>query len=56
MLVMTMTPGPTEPTADQLQFQLQYIVDELLELYSHGIVIKTPQFPGGKSVSNMSLS
>ncbi|KAF8588016.1 hypothetical protein K439DRAFT_1336500 [Ramaria rubella] len=45
MLLSTMTPGLHEPTAEQLQHQLKFIVDDLLKLYDEGIVVKTPQFP-----------
>lgn len=48
MLISTMTAGPTEPTAEQLQSQLKYIVDELRNLYDHGIIVVTPKFPGGE--------
>ena len=32
-----MTPGPREPTADQLQEYLILVVDELLQLFEEGI-------------------
>jgi hypothetical protein len=45
MFIPTMTAGPTEPTADQLQNQLEVVVDDLEVLYTRGILIKTPRFP-----------
>ena len=43
-----MTPGPREPTAEQLQEYLRILVDNLLELFEHGIRIPTPSCPEGK--------
>ena len=43
-----MTPGPREPTADQLQEYLILVVDELLQLFEEGIRIPTPSFPEGE--------
>ena len=40
-----LTAGPNEPTADELQYQLKFLVDELCRLYSNGIRVKTPLFP-----------
>ncbi|KAI0311343.1 hypothetical protein OF83DRAFT_1251718 [Amylostereum chailletii] len=37
LLVGMMTPGPTEPTAKQLQEFLVLLVNELIRLYEHGI-------------------
>ena len=48
MLVCTMTPGPTEPTAEQLQLHIKMLVDELLELFHNGIIVKTPGFKEGE--------
>jgi hypothetical protein len=42
-----MTPGPKEPNAEELQHALKVVVDDLLELYNHGIRISTPQYPDG---------
>jgi hypothetical protein len=42
-----MTPGPKEPTTDQLQHLLKLIIDDLLVLYKDGVSIKTPVFPNG---------
>jgi hypothetical protein len=42
-----MTPGPTEPTAEELQNYLKLIVDDLLKLYEEGVWICTPAFPQG---------
>jgi hypothetical protein len=47
-----MTPGPHEPTANQLQNYLAPIVDDLIKLYDEGVVIKTPLFPDGKQTCN----
>ncbi|KAJ6534261.1 hypothetical protein B0H19DRAFT_840881, partial [Mycena capillaripes] len=38
-----MFPGPQEPTAEQLQNYLKIVVDDLVELYEHGMVIKTTE-------------
>ncbi|KAF8577397.1 hypothetical protein K439DRAFT_1622144 [Ramaria rubella] len=45
LLLATMTPGPHEPTAEDLQNHLKFIVDDLLLLYDEGIIVKTPMFP-----------
>ncbi|RDB26670.1 hypothetical protein Hypma_005517 [Hypsizygus marmoreus] len=37
-----MTPGPNEPTAEQLQHYLKIIVDDLVKLYEEGIVYSIP--------------
>lgn len=42
-----MTPGPTKPTAEQLQRFAVLIVDDLIRLYEHGIKIVTPLHPEG---------
>lgn len=42
-----MTPGPKEPTGDQLQHLLKIVVDDLLLLYKDGVMVKTPAFPNG---------
>ncbi|KAI0309474.1 hypothetical protein OF83DRAFT_1158491, partial [Amylostereum chailletii] len=47
LLVNMMTPGPSEPTAEQLQEYLVLIIDELIRLYDHGIVVRTPLHPEG---------
>lgn len=43
-----MLPGPQEPTALQLQNYLKIVVDDLVELYERGIIVKTPEHPNGK--------
>ena len=43
-----MTPGPTEPTAEQLQNYIALLIDDLIELYKNGVVMKTPSHPEGK--------
>lgn len=45
-----MPPGPTEPTAEQLQHHLKLIVDDLILLYENGIRIETPEHPNGVSL------
>ncbi|KAF8840023.1 hypothetical protein BDN67DRAFT_693413 [Paxillus ammoniavirescens] len=45
LLVSFMTPGPSEPTAAQLQNYMKIIVDDLLTLYDKGIIYHTPQHP-----------
>ncbi|KIK81198.1 hypothetical protein PAXRUDRAFT_35943 [Paxillus rubicundulus Ve08.2h10] len=37
LLILFMTPGPTEPTGLQLQNYLKVVVDNLLELYTHRV-------------------
>ncbi|GBE85372.1 hypothetical protein SCP_0705590 [Sparassis crispa] len=47
ILVCAMTPGPTEPTAEQVQNYLKLVVDDLLNLYENGVIMKTPSYPDG---------
>ncbi|KAF8484204.1 hypothetical protein JB92DRAFT_2799839, partial [Gautieria morchelliformis] len=47
MLIPVMTAGPKEPTADELQFYLKQIVDQLIPLYTRGILIKMPLYQNG---------
>jgi hypothetical protein len=47
LLIPLMTPGPNEPTADELQYEVELIVGQLVDFYKHGVVIKTPKFPKG---------
>jgi hypothetical protein len=47
LLIPLMMPGPNEPTADELQYEVELIVNQLVDLYKHGVVIKTPKFPKG---------
>ena len=42
-----MTPGPSEPDAEQMQQYLRIIVDDLIRLY-HGVKIPTPSCPEGE--------
>lgn len=51
-----MTPGPNEPTRDQLQHLLKIVVDDLDMLYKDGVTIKTPKYPGGTYSWCLSLS
>jgi len=48
LLVSMMTLGPTEPTAEQLQHYIALLVDDLIELYENGVVMKTLSHPEGK--------
>jgi hypothetical protein len=43
-----MPPGPTEPTAEELQSPLKLIVDDLLMLYENKITVPTLEYPNGK--------
>ncbi|KAJ7720064.1 hypothetical protein B0H14DRAFT_3521066 [Mycena olivaceomarginata] len=52
LILCGMLPGPQEPTGDQLQNHLKIVVDDLLELYEHVIIVKTPEHPNGKSFGN----
>lgn len=42
-----MTPGPKEPTAEQLQHYLRVIVDDLIMLHEEGILIETAEHTNG---------
>ncbi|TFK48342.1 hypothetical protein OE88DRAFT_1635123 [Heliocybe sulcata] len=48
LLVPVALPGPTEPTAEQLQSYLKFLVDDLELLYGDGIYIPTAKYPEGK--------
>ncbi|TDL19286.1 hypothetical protein BD410DRAFT_443930 [Rickenella mellea] len=50
LLLAAMTPGPTEPSAEQLQHYLKIIVDDLIKLYETGISIKTASRPEGRPI------
>lgn len=43
-----MTPGPREPTAEQLQNYLEIVVKDLKNLYDTGIQVKPPEHPEGR--------
>jgi hypothetical protein len=45
-----MTPGPTEPSAEQLQHYEKIIVDDLVKLFESGVHIPTPSRPDGGSI------
>jgi hypothetical protein len=47
LILAGMTPGPKEPTADQLQHYLKVTVDDLIMLHEKGILIKTAEHPNG---------
>jgi hypothetical protein len=46
-----MTPGPTEPSGEQLQHYLKIAIDDLLDLYDNGMLYKTAKFPEGKFIT-----
>lgn len=48
-----MTPGPKEPDTEQLQFFNALHVDDLVELYKHGILVPTPSCPSGEFVTQI---
>jgi len=48
LIISSMPPGPTEPTAEELQSPLKLIVDDLLMLYKDGIVVPTMEYPNGE--------
>jgi hypothetical protein len=48
LLLYGLTPGPKEFTADKLQYFMVNYVDDLIDLFERGIVIKTPKYPEGK--------
>lgn len=47
IILCCMTPGPREPTAEQLQNYLKDIVDDLIMLYERGITVTSPEHPNG---------
>lgn len=51
LILCGLTPGPKELTADELQLFMQEYVTDLLHLYDHGMVIKTPLYPEGAFLS-----
>ena len=50
MLITAMTPGPNEPTADQLQNILRLIVNDLKDLWENG---KTYKVAGNHKIFGM---
>ncbi|KDQ05579.1 hypothetical protein BOTBODRAFT_182420 [Botryobasidium botryosum FD-172 SS1] len=50
LLLSGMTPGPKEPTAEQLQEYLILLVDDLIMLLEQGVMIRTPLHPEGRLV------
>ncbi|THH29183.1 hypothetical protein EUX98_g5001, partial [Antrodiella citrinella] len=50
LLLCGLTPGPKELTSDELQFFMRAFVCDLLQMYDHGILVKTPAFPEGRRV------
>jgi len=48
LIISSMPPGPTEPTAEELQSPLKLIVDDLLMLYENKITVPTLEYPNGK--------
>lgn len=55
LLVALMTPGPDEPSGEQLQRYLKLIVDDLLRLWKDGVRYRTPQYPQGIIFSHLTL-
>lgn len=55
LLISLMTPGPNEPTQEQMQSYLKIIVDDLINLYTNIVVICTPSDPNGTFCSFWSL-
>jgi hypothetical protein len=47
LILSGMPPGPTEPTAEQLQHYLKVIVDDLILLHEEGITIFVQGHPHG---------
>lgn len=43
-------PGPKEQNPDQCQRFLRVFINELLHLWEHGTIIKTPSCPNGRRV------
>ncbi|KZT04236.1 uncharacterized protein LAESUDRAFT_629493, partial [Laetiporus sulphureus 93-53] len=50
LILCGLSPGPRELTGDELQLFLEEYVTDLLLLFEHGIVVKTPLFPEGRRV------
>jgi hypothetical protein len=42
------TPGPSEWTSEELQRFMIDLVNDLIWLYEHGVLVKTPAHPDGK--------
>lgn len=42
-----MTPGPNEPDAEELQYLLELVIDDLLVLYDEGIRAPTYTYRNG---------
>jgi len=43
-------PGPKEADVDQVHYFMRVLVNELLRLWTHGMVIVTPKYPQGRRV------
>ncbi|EIW80125.1 hypothetical protein CONPUDRAFT_155484 [Coniophora puteana RWD-64-598 SS2] len=50
LLVSFMTPGPREPTGEELQHYMKLVVDDLLTLFTDGVVYITPDSPEGRRI------
>ncbi|EMD33478.1 hypothetical protein CERSUDRAFT_57200 [Gelatoporia subvermispora B] len=50
LLLAGIMPGPKEANPDRVQNFLRVVVNELLRLWQHGFVVKTPKFPDGRLV------
>ncbi|EJU00946.1 hypothetical protein DACRYDRAFT_53381, partial [Dacryopinax primogenitus] len=53
--LITITPGPKEPNAKQLQPFLQPLVNNLLQLWQEGLVVKMPKHPEGVHMGNTTI-
>ncbi|OCH83767.1 hypothetical protein OBBRIDRAFT_742729 [Obba rivulosa] len=50
VLLCGLTPGPRELSGDELQKFICEFVTDLLRLYEHGLLVRTPQYPNGRLV------
>ncbi|KZT20160.1 hypothetical protein NEOLEDRAFT_1076255, partial [Neolentinus lepideus HHB14362 ss-1] len=48
LLVPVAIPGPSEPTAEQLQSYLKFVTNDLIKLYEKGVRVKTAHYPDGE--------
>lgn len=49
LLVVALSPGPSESSCDELQHLLEAVVDDKIRLYVEGIMVKTNKYPDGES-------
>ncbi|KAA1479913.1 hypothetical protein DENSPDRAFT_789672 [Dentipellis sp. KUC8613] len=50
LIIYGITPGPKEFSADELQYFMKNLVDDLIRLYEDGIFVKTPLYPQGQRI------